>query len=129
MQPTMNAIDALASIGGWISLLSGSAAWIAERAWRGKSIHAARWLLSVAVILFYYSMVLRYLVAELDWEFSWRLQITRFDVSAIAIPVGLFCCWFGVGRWVKVLGVAIILAGFVNAFPGLLYPIEGAGTG
>ena len=121
----MNAFDALANLGGWVSLLAGSAAWVV---WRGRSIVDAKWLLSLAVVLFYYSMVLRYLFTELDWGFSWGLQLTRFDVSAVVIPVGLCCCWFGERRWVMVLGAAIIVAGVANVVPGLLYPIEGIGT-
>ena len=89
----------------------------------------SHWLLSLSVILFYYSMVLRYLFGELDRGFDCGLQLTRFDVSAAMIPAGLFCCWFGNSRWIKGLGVAVIVAGFAIVFPGLLYPIEGVETG
>ena len=118
------AIDALALLGGWVTLLAGSAAWIVGQVWRGWSMVAANWLLSLSVILFYYSIVLRYLLTGQEQGFAWGLQFTRFDVSAVVIPVGLFFCWFGGSRWVKGLGATIIVSGLVHVYPGIIYPVE-----
>ncbi len=117
----MSAINAIADIGGWASLLAGSAVWVVRRE---RFMLAVNWLLSLAVILFYYSLVLRHLPDQ-----GWGLHITRFDVSAVAIPVGLYCCWFAESRWTRRLGAAIIVAGFANVFPLLLILIGAAESG
>ena len=74
------------------------------------------------MVLFYWYWVLRHLLAE-SWGF-WDFAITRFDVSGALIPIGMFCYLFG-GQWMKGLGMVLIVAGFVNVFPGLIYPLGG----
>ena len=115
----MSAVNSLILIGAWLSLLAGFGAWAI---WRENSTTHAKWLPALAVLLFYWSLVLRHWLAE-SWD-PWDSAITRFDVSGVLVPIGLFCC-LADGRWMKGLGVTLIAAGFINVFPGLLYPLEG----
>ena len=61
----------------------------------GQPAAMANWLLSLSVVLFYYFLVLRPWLAGLDWGIAWGMEISRFDISAVVIPVGLLCCWLG----------------------------------
>ena len=122
----MSAIDGLVSIGAWGSLLGGSAVRVVRF---GQPSTLANWLLSLAVILFYHSLVLRHWFAGLDLGTVWETEITRFELSAVFVPAGLLCCRFGKNRWAKGLGATVIVAGFANVFPGLLYAVEGLEAG
>ena len=122
----MDAIDGVVFIGAWASLLGGFAGWILRR-W-GQPAAMANWLLSLSVVLFYYFLVLRPWFAGLDWGIAWGLEISRFDISAVVIPVGLLCCWLGKSSMTRGLGAAAIVGGLVIVFPGV-HPIEGVEIG
>ena len=119
----MSTINSLLFIGAWISLLTGAGAWAVRI---GKPASYAKWLLVLAVVMFYWPLIAQHWFLG-PWP-VWDFAVTRHEVSAALVPAGLLC-FLSKNWWVKGAGALLIIAGFANVFPGLLYPIEGVESG
>jgi hypothetical protein len=118
----MTAVEEIMAVGAWLALLGGAAARIV---WFRHPPAFAAWLITLAVIFFYYSLVLRFWFAEtLDKVALWNPEISQLDVSVVLVPIGLLCCWFSGHRQGKALGAVLIVAAFVLILPDLMFPSE-----
>ena len=86
--------------------------------------NAASYFLSLAVVLYYVTWLLRYQLASLELIGDWGFGLTRFGLITILVLGGLALCWHATSGQSRAFGVAAILAGFALAYPGLVLPIE-----